>query len=132
MCCIQYLCQRHHDPDLLDDEFLGNVLSGAYRMHEYAVSMWLELVERYVLVADSPALPENLIGLLQLLIEKRSSDDFIEEDISQSLPNLSQDLLVSDCSDVSAMLRKASYFRQKCSEGEYDKRYGKWMLPEPS
>jgi len=125
MCCIQYLCQRHCDTDLSDVEIHDNILTGAYRLYEYSATRWLELVERYSRLANSTTPPKDLINLLQLLIEKRSSDEFNDHTTSPSTQTLSQYLFQSDCPDVHEMLRNAAYFQQKCSEGEYDKRKGK-------
>jgi hypothetical protein len=124
ICCIQYLCQKHHDIDLSDDELRANVLSGAYRFHEYSSTMWLELVERYIRFAKSATPPSDLIKLFQMLIEKRGSDEF-SNDNKSTAPELSaQHLFKSDYPEIHEILRNAAYFRNKCSEGKYDKRKG--------
>lgn len=127
-CCIHYLCQRHHDTDLSDNEIRDNVLSGMYRLHEYSATMWLELVERYSRLAKSTTPPSDLINLFRVFIEKRSSDEFIDNATLPPAKILGQPLFESDCPDVYKMLRNAAYFRKKCAEGEYDKRNGKYRL----
>jgi hypothetical protein len=123
-CCIQYLCQKHHDTDMSDDELRDNVLSGAYRLHEYSATMWLELVERYVRFAKSATPPSHLIKPFQMLIEKRSSDEFSDDNKSTLLEIPTQHSFKWDSPDIHEILRNAAYFRNKCAEGEYDKRKG--------
>jgi hypothetical protein len=109
---------------LSDEELRDNVLSGAYRLHEYSATMWLELVERYIRFAKSATPPSDLIKLFQMLIEKRSSDEFSNNSESTP-PEISvQHLFKKDYPEIHEMLRNAAYFRSKCSEGEYDKRHG--------
>jgi len=124
MCCIQYLCQRHHDTDLLDEEIHQNVLSGAYRLHEYSATMWLRLVEQYNRLLKSTTLSKDLINLLQVFIEKRSNGEFKDHGTPLPAQSLNQHLFGSDSPDVHEMLCHAAYFRQKCSDGEYSKRKG--------
>ena len=123
-CCIQYLCQEHHDTDLSDDELRDNILAGAYRLHEYSATMWPDLVKRYIQFAKSASPPSDLIKIFQLLIEKRSSDDFSNNN-QPTLPEISaKHSFKSDYPEIHEILRNAVYFRSKCSEGEYDKRQG--------
>ena len=123
-CCIQYLCQRHHDTDLSDDELLNNVLSGIYRLHDYSTTMWIDLVEQYIRLAKLATPPKHLINFLRLLIEKRSSDRFVHSFVSFDNQTPSQQLFKSDYPDVYEMLRNAANFKKKSSEGEYDKNEG--------
>jgi hypothetical protein len=123
-CCIQYLCQKHHDTDLSDDELRDNVLSGAYRLHEYSSTIWLELVERYIRFTKLDTPPSDLIKLFQVLIEKRCSDKFSDDNKSAPPEILAQYLSKWDYPDIQETLRNAAYFRNQCSEGEYDKRKG--------
>ncbi|PMD44746.1 hypothetical protein L207DRAFT_552817 [Hyaloscypha variabilis F] len=109
-CCIQYLCQEHHDTDLSDDELRENLLAGAYRLHEYSATIWPELVERYIRFAKSASPPSDLIKLIQLLIEKRSSDEF-SNDGSTLLELSAKQSFKWDYPEIHEILRKAVCFR---------------------
>src|SRR5665811_2059108 len=61
-CCIQYLCQRHHDTDLSDDKLRSNIISGIYRLYDYSSTMWLELVEQYTRSLKSTAPSSDFIS----------------------------------------------------------------------
>jgi len=117
-----YLCQGHHDPEILDEEISHNILSGAYRLHDFSTTVWLELVERYACSNRSRTLPNELISLLEILMCKRSSDQFdsCAEDSTQ--PKLES--FKSSWPDLHSMLCKVAYFRQSCSKAEYNKRQG--------
>ncbi|CZR60110.1 related to NACHT domain protein [Phialocephala subalpina] len=131
-CCIQYLCQRHHDTDLSDENLRENVLAGMYRLHEYSATMWLGLVEQYIRLAKSATQPSDLISLLRMFIEKRSSDEFINDTISPHIQTPGQLSFKSDYPDVNEMLCKTANFKKKCSEGEYDKRKeNSWISLDP-
>ncbi|PVH83873.1 hypothetical protein DL98DRAFT_486212 [Cadophora sp. DSE1049] len=119
MCCIQYLCQRHHDTDLQDDEIHQNILSGAYRLHEYSATMWLELVKLYSRSVKLTDPSKDLIYLLQLFFEKRSNNKFEDHGIRPPVRCLNQQLSKSSTPDVYEVLRHAANFRQKCSDGDY-------------
>lgn len=72
ICCTKYLCQDHHNPWIEDSEVEESVFSGDYRLHYYATSTWLELVERYLDLAGSKAPPPELISALENLDGARS------------------------------------------------------------
>jgi len=91
--------------------------------------MWLELVERYIRLAKSTTISSDLTKLLRIFIEKRSSDEFIDDYASLSTQTpITQTpayyLFKSDCPDIYEVLRKATNFQNMCSEGEFDRRQG--------
>lgn len=122
MCCIMYLCQGHHDPEILDEEISNNILSGVYRLHDFSMIVWLELVERYACFSGSRTLPNELISLLEMLMHKRGNDQFdiVAKDCTQ--PKL--ELFKSNWPNLHSMLCKVSQFRRTCSNAEYNKRQG--------
>lgn len=122
-CCVHYLCQRHHDTDLSDDELRNNILLGIYRFHDYSATMWLELLERYIRTTKSTSLPNDIINLFQMFVEKRSSDEFIKDTVLPAIQTLSQRLF-SEYPGVHEMLSNAASFQKKCSEGEYNAHKG--------
>ncbi|KAE8448036.1 hypothetical protein EG329_009959 [Mollisiaceae sp. DMI_Dod_QoI] len=123
-CCIQYLCQSHHDTDLTDDKLRENVLAGIYRLHEYSATMWLQLVENYMRLTKSTTQLSDLINVIRIFIEGRSSNEFIDDMAPPPAQTIGQLSFKSDYPDVYEMLCKTSNFWKKCSEGEYDKRNG--------
>ncbi|RBA21148.1 hypothetical protein FPRO05_07462 [Fusarium proliferatum] len=82
--CVVYMCQDHHDSELTEDEIDANILWGAYRLHHFSSSFWLDLILEYLALSDSNIIPEGLIEQLKLLLETRSSDRYIESDQTDS------------------------------------------------
>ncbi|KAF5699854.1 hypothetical protein FGLOB1_11149 [Fusarium globosum] len=78
--CLVYMCQDHHDTDITEDETDTNILWGAYRLHHFSSSFWLDLILEYFALSDSTIIPEVLIEQLKLLLETRSSGRYIESD----------------------------------------------------
>jgi hypothetical protein len=69
--CINYLCQRHHDPDLPSEERYEKVLTGQYSFHPFSIGMWFELVRQYfrLIKASDPSV--KLIDSMKMLWESR-------------------------------------------------------------
>lgn len=87
--------------------------------------MWLRLVEQHNRLAKARTPPTDLVCLLRVLIEKRSSDEFSGGTTALLERNLGQDLVKTDDTEVLDLLCNVADFQKKCSEGEYDKRQGK-------
>lgn len=121
--CIQYLCQRHHDTELSEEELRENMLTGKYRLHDYSATMWLELIIRYMRLVQLETSPKNLIDLLGMFIEQRSSNNFIE-DVAPTKRTGLQPWLEPNHPDISKMLHNATNFDKKIIEGGLDKRKG--------
>jgi hypothetical protein len=117
-----YLCQGHHDPEILDEEISHNILSGVYRLHDFSMTVWLELVERYACSNRSTTLPNELISLLEMLMHKRSNDQF--NDVAEDSTQLKLESFKSNWPNLHSMLCKAAHFRRTCSKAEYNKRQG--------
>jgi hypothetical protein len=119
-CCIWYLCQSHHDSWITHDEIVDNIISGDYRLHNYAVTMWLELVKRYVSLNGSKPLSTELIRALECLTTERSSSEFggSTELAGQShQPDL--EIFKHQWPELHTMLCNMAQFRQQCSSSEY-------------
>lgn len=123
-CCIQYLCQRHHDIELSEEELRENLLAGKYRLHAYSATMWLELLMQYMRFVSLETPSKNLIDLLGTFVEQRSNSNFIEN-AAPTKQNGLQAWLESGHSDISKMLHNATTFDKVISEGELDKRKGR-------
>jgi hypothetical protein len=79
MSCITFLCQKHHDPQLLEDKICENVVNGAYVLHEYAATTWLDLVERCVRLDPTEAAAPDLVRLLKEISTNRSNLTYVAE-----------------------------------------------------
>lgn len=119
-CCIWYLCQSHHDAWISDDEIENNIISGDYRLHDYAVIMWLELVKQYVSLNGSKPLSSELIRALECLATDRSSSEFADSNelASQSYqPELEK--FKYQWPKLHTMLCQMVQFHLRCSSSEY-------------
>ena len=78
-CCINYLCQHHHDEDIDEASFEEAVKNGVYRLHHFAADMWSSLVVSYFTSApaenNSPE-TAKLAALLNILVGKRANRSF--------------------------------------------------------
>jgi hypothetical protein len=72
------------DPDLTEDEIDANIVWGAYRLHHFSSSFWLDLVHEYLTLSGSKTIPDTLVDQLRILLETRSSDHYTETDQSES------------------------------------------------
>jgi hypothetical protein len=126
MCCIMYLCQRHHDPEILDEEIADNILSGAYRLHEFATTMWLELTERVASSSQSQVMLAELASLLQTLICERKNDRY--NDASKKTSPRSLETFEKPWFELHDILCKAVHFRQICLKSDYQKTQGESSL----
>ncbi|KAL9567379.1 hypothetical protein ACKAV7_008454 [Fusarium commune] len=81
--CVVYMCQDHHDPDLTEDEIDANMLWGAYRLHHFSSSFWLDLINEYLTLSGSETIPHTLIDQLRILLETRSSDHYTQSNQSK-------------------------------------------------
>lgn len=76
MCCINYLCQRHHDPNLPANKRSENVSTGQYSFHSFSTRMWFDLVCQYLGSSKAANSSGNLIDAIQMLWEVRKIQDF--------------------------------------------------------
>ncbi|KAG5746346.1 hypothetical protein H9Q70_010966 [Fusarium xylarioides] len=81
--CLVYMCQNHHDPELSEDEIDANIFWGAYRLHQFSSSFWLDLIQEYLRLSGSETIPDALINQLRILLEARSSDTYTQSDQSK-------------------------------------------------
>ena len=121
-CCITYLCQMHHGPESLDREIADNILSGAYRFHDFSTTMWFGLVENYARLTGPRKLSDDLIGLLETLTLQRINEAFISTTEPSYPPNLEPFKKTS--LDLHGMLCKVANFRRMCSRGDFNKSKG--------
>ncbi|KAL9621920.1 MAG: hypothetical protein Q9160_003741 [Pyrenula sp. 1 TL-2023] len=113
MCCIAYLCQRHHDPQVGDEEINAHAISGAYRFHNFSTNMWLELLDRTAALLPR-RLPDALIDLLSRLSSQRCNQRCNSEAKAPSSVHL------QEYPEIDQMLSKADQFRRAYSESDYN------------
>ena len=123
MCCVTYLCQTHHGHDLLDEDIAHNILSGAYRLHDFAATAWLELVERFIHLSRQDTISHELIDALEMLRCGRTQGIYTEGAEASVLSSLKPFKSVSPA--VHNMLCKVANFRRVSLEGNFDKNKGK-------
>lgn len=119
MCCVTYLCQTHHDHDLLDEDIAHNILSGAYRLHDFAATAWLELVERFIYSSKQDTVSHELIDVLETLRSERTQGTYPEG--AETSTQLSLEPFKSVSPAVHNMLCKVAHFRRISLKGEFDK-----------
>ena len=111
--------------NLPEEELCENMLGGFYRFHEYAINMWLKLVQRYLDLVNLAEPPSDVLRLLQRLIEERSNDAFVVDTAVSPMQSRSLRLFQKDYPDIYQMLCNTAHFHKKCFEGEYDKQNSK-------
>ena len=117
ICCVTYLCQHHHDQGIGDQEICHHLLSGAYRLHNFATAMWFDLVE-YVATLSSQSLPDTLANLLRLLSTERRNESY------EGAPSTYSSACFKKYPEIHEMASKQAEFRRACSNGGFDKRHG--------
>ncbi|KAL9119321.1 MAG: hypothetical protein Q9187_004124, partial [Circinaria calcarea] len=119
VCCVTYLCQMHHDPDLLDEEIDGNILSGAYRLHDLAATTWFELVELSVpLLKQETTLSPKFIDALETLRCGRTSGTYDKG--AETFTASSLEPFKSISPTLHDMLREVAYFRRASLKSNFD------------
>ena len=122
MCCITYLCQIHHDHDLLDEDIAHNILSGAYRLHDFAATTWFEFVERLIHLPRQDTLSHELIDALETLRCERTQGTYTEG--AEASTQLSLEPFKSVSPAVHDMLCKVAHFRWISLKDNFDKDHG--------
>ena len=122
MCCVTYLCQKHHDHNLLDEEIDQNVLSGAYRMHDFAATTWFEFVERFIHLSQQDTLSQELINALETLRCERTQETYTESGEASTQTSLEPFKSVSPA--LKDMLCKVAHFRRTSLKGNFDNDHG--------
>lgn len=119
-CCIWYLCQSHHDAWIPDDEIEENIISGQYRLHNYAVTMWLELVKKYVSLNGSKPLSSKLIRALECLVKDRSRSEIAgSTELAGQSHQPEFEKFKYQWPELHTMLRQMVQFHWRCSRSEY-------------
>jgi len=122
MCCITYLCQIHHGYDLLDEDIAHNIISGAYRLHDFAATTWFEFVERFIHLIRQDTLSHKLIDVLETLRCERTKGTHTEGAEASTQSSLEPFKSISP--PLHDMLCKVAHFRRISLKGNFDKDKG--------
>lgn len=121
--CIGYLCQDHHDlKSIKEDEMRNNILSGAYRLHNFASAYWWILIKQYLVLSKSTSIPDSLIDQLQQLYDRRSADGYQQSDEKLGMGfNMNEAILALEPTrpDLVEMLRNVSQFQSVFLKADY-------------
>lgn len=129
-CCIWYLCQNHHDDGISDDEIAKYIISGKYRLHNYAVTTWLDLVERYVSLNGSKPLSSELIHALEYLATERFNGEFTAStDLAGRSQKPGLKKFKAEWPKLHTMLLNVARFHWRCSTFEYHISKGEMSKP---
>ncbi|QYT04362.1 ANK_REP_REGION domain-containing protein [Trichoderma simmonsii] len=120
ICCIRYLCQDHHSPDISGKDLEAGIRMGNYRLHYYATDTWLSLVTQYLRLNQSRVVSEELITTLHEFYEERRKQDSsgYTESEEQRYPSELQ-RFESRNPKLFGFLRGIAKFQQKCSTSLY-------------
>ncbi|KAK4063518.1 uncharacterized protein Triagg1_9395 [Trichoderma aggressivum f. europaeum] len=126
ICCIRYMCQDHHSPDISNDDLEVGIKMGNYRLHYYATDTWLNLVTQYLRLNQSIPLSEELITTLYKFYKERGKQESCsrkELNEQRYPPELQK--LESCYPKLFCFLRSNAQFQQKCSISLYHLEQGK-------
>ena len=112
MSCITFLCQRHHDPQLLEDEVRENVVNGTYVLHEYAATTWVDLVEKSVRLDPTETAAPDLVRHLEEISTYRSNHTYVAG--RDESDKLTMGRFKRTQPQLFEMLSKAAQFRHLC------------------
>lgn len=121
-CCLEYLRQQHHEPELPEQEIYEHALAGSYVLHDFAATTWLELVERSITFDRSGSKSTSLIAHLESLFDDRCNPDYVGEakGVPASLKGLGE-----SWSGLLRTLCETVRFRQDCATSQYRRENGK-------
>ncbi|RMJ16009.1 hypothetical protein CDV36_004314 [Fusarium kuroshium] len=120
--CISYLCQEHHDLEFIEEEIEHNILSGAYRLHNFASTYWWKLIKQYLALSKSKSIPDSLIDQLQQLYDTRSAEDYEQVDQNNEMEfNMNEAILALKPTQphLAEMLRNVSLFQSASLKADY-------------
>lgn len=80
--CLHYLCLDIFDPEIEDQQIKENLLSGAYRLHWFAPTQWVEILRHCAISLHDRAPPDDLITTLKTFGERRENTTFQDSSCS--------------------------------------------------
>ncbi|KAK0630428.1 hypothetical protein B0T17DRAFT_607368 [Bombardia bombarda] len=135
ICCINYLRQGHDS--FVHDKVESGIIAGKYRLHSYASTMWIRLVESYLKLNLSDAVSTQLTDALECFFSETSSDEYslVNETSDQPDPTTLYPALQSLRTvslDLHIGLCRAAYFHQQWTGSDFTFRNSdKWVNLDP-
>ncbi|KAF5530924.1 nacht domain-containing protein [Fusarium mexicanum] len=105
--CLAYLCSECLDPDLSDDDIERNVISGAYRLLNFAHHQWAECL-RLCTRHFRDELPPQLVPLLGHIMQDLANS-YYSQDSETNLGLWSLDRFKSNLEEVEAISRNLDF-----------------------
>ncbi|KAL0938544.1 NACHT domain protein [Colletotrichum truncatum] len=132
ICCITYLCQGHHDLELLEEDISSNLVSGAYRFHDFASLFWFELLKQFLVLKKAKELPRDLEDGLERLHSERSAWTYETSTENGHHIETMFDFLGPKQTHLQQMLKNVSGFQKTSSNAEYHLgKEARWIHLDP-
>lgn len=118
-CCLTYLSQDHHDEDIGDQHIDEQLYCGAYRLHEFARTTWLKLIDLYIARNRDCLAPSRLVTAIETFQQRRTnvscapSNSASERTIRQDYKRFGP--MICDC------LHQAADFNDICSNDAFSR-----------
>ncbi|EHK42065.1 hypothetical protein TRIATDRAFT_295808 [Trichoderma atroviride IMI 206040] len=121
ICCVQYLCQDHHSPDISNEDVKMGIERGNYRLHYYAANTWLNLTIQYLRLTRYTDISEELIAALTKFCNERGKPECYghEELKEEQYPSELQRIRSHD-PNLFGLLQSFAQFQQKSSSSLYN------------
>lgn len=120
---ITHLGHGHHEPELSEAETDGYIVSGAYNLHIFASTNWLQLVTLYLDRVDSKNWSVDLLEGLDRLSVARPSPEYESEGATDS-SGLSFTALEKDWPKVRRLLSDVHRLHNQSSQALYSLDHG--------
>ncbi|OBR03043.1 Nacht domain protein [Colletotrichum higginsianum IMI 349063] len=117
-CCITYLCQAHHNEELSREDIGENLLSGAYRLHDFAALFWFELLKQFLILNKTDKLPDDLVDGLESLYDERYDAGHQANAESQDI-KAEFDIFGPKLAPLQQMLNNVSGFQMTVANSDY-------------
>lgn len=126
ICCLQYLCQDHHSPDISDEDVKKGIEMGNYKLHYYVTNIWLILIIQYLRLNPSKNISEELVEALTEFHDERGKQEYHEHiGLKEQWYPPELQRFQSYNPDLFSFLRSFAQFQQKCSTSLYNLQEGK-------
>lgn len=112
---VTYLGHAHHDPELDDSEVQKHIIGGAYSLHNFASSYWLQLVNRCLYERLSSQYSGELLEQLETLCSTRLSPEYETKSDNNEAPGLTLGNLEQDRPELRQTLVNVQHFYKQAS-----------------
>lgn len=124
--CLEYLCRDHHNPGIPADEIQDAAVLGVYRLHTYAVTMWLPMIEQYLSLIGTNPISSEFLDSLEEFATHRFVAISSEEATSSPPIKPALERLKDSLPEAHQLLAQAMEFRLRCDSSGFQLTDGKW------